>query len=78
MYLNAAALGDVGCIRLTLEEADEDAEKRKEEGAEDALPSASINLNCTDYMGRYARARACSRPPPRILNVSTRLLLFIL
>ena len=66
VYLNAAALGDVGCIRLTLEEADEEAEKHKEEGAESAPPSASINLNCTDYMGRCARAltRTSARPLP--------------
>lgn len=39
MFLNAAALGDVGCIRDTLEDTGTDQ---------------NLNVNCVDYMGRNA------------------------
>lgn len=66
VYLNAAALGDVGCIRLTLEEADEDSNEKKD-GEEVHQPSPSINLNCTDYMGR------CGPPSPASSRLHTHL-----
>lgn len=41
VFLNAAALGDVGCIRDTLENTGTNC-------------NSNLNINCVDYMGRNA------------------------